>query len=55
MELKKVQDELQSYRNFYDLGEREVLMEELQDLRSQLQYYIDSPSTSLRKQNALYN
>lgn len=53
MELKKVQDELQSYRNFYDLGEREVLMEELQDLRSQLQYYIDSPSTSLRKQNAL--
>ncbi|XP_038896568.1 kinesin-like protein KIN-12B isoform X2 [Benincasa hispida] len=48
MELKKVQDELQSYRNFYDLGEREVLMEEIQDLRSQLQYYIDSPSTSLR-------
>lgn len=49
--MKKVQDELQSYRNFYDLGEREVLMEEIQDLRSQLQYYIDSPSASLRKQN----
>lgn len=53
MELKKVQDELQSYRNFRDLGEREVLMEEIQDLRSQLQYYVDSPSTSLRKQNSL--
>uniref|UniRef100_A0A0A0LT44 Uncharacterized protein n=1 Tax=Cucumis sativus TaxID=3659 RepID=A0A0A0LT44_CUCSA len=45
-ELKKVQDELESYRNFYDLGEREVLMEEIQDLRSRQQYYIDSPSTS---------
>ncbi|TYK23655.1 kinesin-like protein KIN12B [Cucumis melo var. makuwa] len=53
IELKKVQDELQSYRNFYDLGEREVLMEEIQDLRSQLQYYIDSPSASLRKQNSV--
>ncbi|XP_022979663.1 kinesin-like protein KIN-12B isoform X1 [Cucurbita maxima] len=53
MELKKVQDELQSYRNFYDLGEREVLMEEIQDLRIQLQYYIDSPSASSRKQNSL--
>ncbi|KAG6597613.1 Kinesin-like protein KIN-12B, partial [Cucurbita argyrosperma subsp. sororia] len=53
MELKKVQDELQSYRNFCDLGEREVLMEEIQDLRSQLQYYTDSPSTSSRMQKSL--
>ena len=53
MELKKIQDELQSYRNFCDLGEREVLMEEIQDLRSQLQYYTDSPSTSSRMQKSL--
>lgn len=53
IELKKVQDELEEYRNFYKLGEREVLMEEIQSLRSQLQFYIDSSSTSARKQYPL--
>ncbi|XP_058103126.1 kinesin-like protein KIN-12A isoform X2 [Magnolia sinica] len=42
IELKRVQDELDGYRNFFDMGERDVLMEEIQHLRSQLQYYIDS-------------
>ncbi|KAJ6390141.1 hypothetical protein OIU77_024371 [Salix suchowensis] len=37
IEMKRVQDELENYRNFCDLGEREVLLEEIQDLRSQLQ------------------
>ncbi|KAJ6319616.1 hypothetical protein OIU78_015097 [Salix suchowensis] len=46
IELKRVQDELEHYRNFYDLGEREILLEEIQDLRSQLQYYTDSSSPS---------
>ena len=53
IELKRVQDELEHYRNFYDLGEREILMEEIQDLRIQLQYYTDSSSPSVRKGNSL--
>ncbi|XP_017975859.1 PREDICTED: kinesin-like protein KIN12B [Theobroma cacao] len=53
IELKRVQDELERFRNFHDLGEREVLLEEIQDLRNQLQYYIDSSSTSARRRNSL--
>ncbi|KAH7573360.1 hypothetical protein ACOSQ2_007259 [Xanthoceras sorbifolium] len=53
IELKRVQDQLEHYRNFCDLGEREVLLEEIQDLRSQLQYYIDSSSSYARKRNSL--
>ncbi|KAK8299998.1 hypothetical protein V6Z12_D05G357200 [Gossypium hirsutum] len=36
IELKRVQDELEQFRSFHDLGEREVLLEEIQDLRNQL-------------------
>lgn len=50
IELKRVQDELENLRNFHEMGEREVLLEEIQDLRSQLQYYVDSSSSS-RKRN----
>ncbi|XP_062109279.1 kinesin-like protein KIN-12B [Humulus lupulus] len=50
IELKRAQDELENLRNFHDMGEREVLLEEIQDLRSQLQYYVDSSSLS-RKRN----
>ncbi|GAV58960.1 Kinesin domain-containing protein/Kinesin-related domain-containing protein [Cephalotus follicularis] len=53
IELKRVQDELERYQNFYDMGEKEVLLEEIQDLRSQLQYYIDTTSTSARKRTSL--
>lgn len=53
IELKRVQDELEQMRNFCELGEREVLLEEIQDIRSQLQYYIDSSSTSLRRQESM--
>ncbi|KAL7596877.1 kinesin-like protein KIN-12B isoform X1 [Lactuca sativa] len=42
IELKRIQDELERYRSFFDMGERDVLMEEIQDLRSQLQSYVDS-------------
>ncbi|KAK9078967.1 hypothetical protein SSX86_000636 [Deinandra increscens subsp. villosa] len=41
IELKGVQEELERYKNFFDMGERDVLIEEIQDLRSQLQSYID--------------
>ncbi|KAB2032155.1 hypothetical protein ES319_D05G352500v1 [Gossypium barbadense] len=53
IELKRVQDELEQFRSFHDLGEREVLLEEIQDLRNQLRYYIDSSSTLARRQNSL--
>ncbi|KDP32570.1 hypothetical protein JCGZ_13120 [Jatropha curcas] len=53
IELKRAQEELENYRNFYDLGEREVLLEEIQDLRNQLQYYVDSSSASALKRNSI--
>uniref|UniRef100_A0A7N0ZWY7 Kinesin motor domain-containing protein n=1 Tax=Kalanchoe fedtschenkoi TaxID=63787 RepID=A0A7N0ZWY7_KALFE len=53
IELQNVQYELEQYRNFFSLGEREVLMEEIQDLRNQLQYYVDSSSVLARKRGAL--
>ncbi|MED6208100.1 TRAFAC class myosin-kinesin ATPase superfamily [Stylosanthes scabra] len=53
IELKRVRDELEEYQSFYKLGEREVLLEEIQSLRSQLQFYIDSSSQSGRKQYPL--
>lgn len=51
IELKRVQDELEMYRNFHDMGEKDVLLEEIQDLRSQLQYYVDSSAMSARKRS----
>ncbi|CAH9122330.1 unnamed protein product [Cuscuta epithymum] len=53
IELSRVQDELERYRNFFDLGEREVLLEEIQDLRSQLQFYVDSSPKTSRMQSPL--
>ncbi|KAA8527878.1 hypothetical protein F0562_035253 [Nyssa sinensis] len=53
IELKRVQDELERYRNFFEMGEKDVLLEEIQDLRSQLQYYIDSSPKSARKRGPL--
>nr|KYP32961.1 Kinesin-like protein KIF15 [Cajanus cajan] len=53
IELKRVQDELQEYQNFYQFGEREVLMEEICNLRNQLHFYVDSSSTSTTKQYPL--
>ncbi|KAK4373858.1 hypothetical protein RND71_004535 [Anisodus tanguticus] len=51
--LRRVQEELERYRNFFDLGERDVLLEEIQDLRSQLQLYLDFSPKSSRKGNSL--
>ncbi|RWW50185.1 hypothetical protein BHE74_00043578 [Ensete ventricosum] len=53
IELKRVQEELDGFKNFFNMGERDVLMEEIQDLRSQLQYYLDSSCNSSRKQSPL--
>ncbi|XP_052208701.1 kinesin-like protein KIN-12B isoform X2 [Diospyros lotus] len=53
IELKRFQDELERYRNFFDMGERDVLSEEIQDLRSQLQYYIDSSPKLSQKRGSL--
>ena len=51
IEFKRFQDELERYQNFFDLGERDVLLEEIQDLRNQLQMYTDSSSKSSHKKN----
>ncbi|KAJ4954851.1 hypothetical protein NE237_011634 [Protea cynaroides] len=53
IELKRIQDELDGYRNFFNMGERDVLLEEIQHLRSQLQYYIASSSMPAQKQSPL--
>ncbi|CAA7028019.1 unnamed protein product [Microthlaspi erraticum] len=50
IELERAEEEVESFRNFYgDMGEREVLLEEIQDLKTQLQCYIDPSLTSARK------
>ncbi|KAL2530140.1 Kinesin-like protein KIN12B [Forsythia ovata] len=49
IELQRVEDELERYKNFFELGERDVLMEEIQDLKDQLQFYLNtSPKISKR-------
>ncbi|KAH0460878.1 hypothetical protein IEQ34_008453 [Dendrobium chrysotoxum] len=53
IELKRVQNELDGYRNFFDMGERDVLIEEIQDLRCQLQYFIDYSLASTCTQSPL--
>ncbi|CAL5391925.1 unnamed protein product [Camellia sinensis] len=53
IELKRVQDELEQYKNFFHMGEKDVLLEEIQDLRNQLHYYIDSAPMSARKQGPI--
>ncbi|PWA76572.1 phragmoplast-associated kinesin-related protein [Artemisia annua] len=55
IEFKRFQDELERYQNFFDLGERDVLLEEIQDLRNQLQMYMDSSSKSSHKKNHILN
>ncbi|KAK9725853.1 hypothetical protein RND81_05G173800 [Saponaria officinalis] len=52
IELQRVQDELERLQNFFDMGEKEVLLEEIHDLRSQLQYYTDN-SPKARQQKSL--
>ncbi|XP_071690230.1 kinesin-like protein KIN-12B isoform X2 [Rutidosis leptorrhynchoides] len=52
IEVKRIQDELERYQNFFDLGERDVLLEEIQDLRIQLQYYTNSSSNKSKKSSA---
>lgn len=53
IELQRVQDELDHLKNFVEFGEREVLIEEIQDLRRQLQYYVDF-SISDKKRSPVY-
>ncbi|CAH8314342.1 unnamed protein product [Eruca vesicaria subsp. sativa] len=53
IELKRAQEELESFKNFYgEMGEREVLLEEIQDLKAQLYCYTDTSLTSSRKRGS---
>nr|AMS24240.1 kinesin 12-II protein [Marsilea vestita] len=42
VEQQRLNEELETYKKFYDLGEREVLLKENQQLRDQLQTFIES-------------
>ncbi|KAJ0235741.1 Kinesin-like protein KIN-12B [Hirschfeldia incana] len=54
IELKRAQEELESFKNFYgEMGEREVLLEEIHDLKAQLQCYTDTSLSSSRKRGSL--
>ncbi|KAK4761153.1 hypothetical protein SAY87_006046 [Trapa incisa] len=53
VELKRCEEELEQYRNFFELGEREVLLEEIQDLRYQLHCYVDSSTKTVQKNEEL--
>ncbi|KAK6930654.1 Kinesin motor domain [Dillenia turbinata] len=53
IELKRIADELERYKNYFDLDERDVLLEEIRDLKSQLQCYVDCSPKSSRKQSSL--
>ncbi|KAL6548776.1 TRAFAC class myosin-kinesin ATPase superfamily [Orobanche gracilis] len=53
IELNRVQDELERYQNFFDLGERDVLVEEIQDLRTHLQSYLDTSAKTSKLQTPL--
>uniref|UniRef100_A0A803LZK2 Kinesin motor domain-containing protein n=1 Tax=Chenopodium quinoa TaxID=63459 RepID=A0A803LZK2_CHEQI len=53
IELKRAQDELEKLRSFFDMGEKDVLLEEIHDLRSQLQYYTDSSPKASRQRKSL--
>ncbi|XP_051133503.1 kinesin-like protein KIN-12B [Andrographis paniculata] len=53
IELRRVQDELERYQNFFDLGERDVLLEEIHDLRTQLQFYLGSSAELVKGKTPL--
>ncbi|KAL9237860.1 hypothetical protein vseg_012358 [Gypsophila vaccaria] len=53
IESQRLRDELERLRNFFDMGEKEVLVEEIHDLRSQLQYYTDNSPKATRQPKSL--
>ncbi|KNA24096.1 hypothetical protein SOVF_019010 [Spinacia oleracea] len=53
IELRRVQEELERLRSFFDMGEKDILVEEIHDLRSQLQYYTDSSPMAARQRKSL--
>uniref|UniRef100_A0A7I4BD30 Kinesin motor domain-containing protein n=1 Tax=Physcomitrium patens TaxID=3218 RepID=A0A7I4BD30_PHYPA len=53
MELERLLDELGRYKTFFDLGEREVLLQENMDLRNHLQTYLECDTPGPAKQRRL--
>lgn len=55
IELERLLDELDRYKTFFDLGEREVLSQENSDLRNHLQTYLecDTPAPAKNRQLSL--
>ncbi|KAG6547673.1 hypothetical protein Mapa_011122 [Marchantia paleacea] len=46
VEQQRLLEELNKYRMFFDLGERDVLLEEISQLRNQLQNILDQPGSA---------
>lgn len=53
IELQRVRDELERYQNFHEMGERDVLVEEIQDLRTQLKYYTETSHNTVMKRSSV--
>uniref|UniRef100_A0A7I4FWL6 Kinesin motor domain-containing protein n=1 Tax=Physcomitrium patens TaxID=3218 RepID=A0A7I4FWL6_PHYPA len=53
IELERLLDELDRYKTFFDLGEREVLLQENMDLRNHLQSYLDCDTRGPAKHRRL--
>lgn len=55
IELERLLDELDRYKTYFDLGEREVLLQENTDLRNHLQTYLecDTPGPAKNRQLSL--
>lgn len=53
VEQERLLDELERYRTFFDLGEREVLVQENMQLRNHLQTYIECGTTGAAKHRRL--
>ena len=53
IELERLLDELDRYKTFFDLGEREVLMQENMELRNHLQTYLECDTPGPAKNRRL--
>lgn len=50
---QRLSDDLEHYRNFFDLGERDALQEEIRHLRDQLQFYVESGTPAKQRRLSL--
>lgn len=54
IELERLLDELDRYKTYFDLGEREVLLQENSDLRNHVQTYLECDAPAPAKNRELF-